>query len=228
MKTLQIGRAKGRWKCWSWQPNEHDRQIISELLYKGPRAIGLRRRSSDIAGWPEVQRELAPISLNPSERRLYDATWREFRHEFGLAGGSTRRAAGWAADLRFRQKASLLRVAGTAAVAEDLLSAGQQVAISVVYLESAAMLAEAIGKNGWRVREINGEQSAIQNEEARITFQTGECDVVLFTVTESISLHRGNCLGETRSGLWSFTTCGTARFSCSRSKGDATGTANWH
>src|SRR5829696_1658607 len=33
-------------------------------------------------------------SLADDERRLYDATWREFRREFGLAGGSTRRAAG--------------------------------------------------------------------------------------------------------------------------------------
>jgi hypothetical protein len=198
MKALGIGRAKGRWTNWSWRPNEHDRRVVSELLYKGPSAIGLRRRSSDIAGWPEVQRELAPISLEPDERRLYDATWREFRQEFGLAGGSTRRATGWAADLRFRQKASLLRVAGTAAFAEDLLSAGQQVAISVVYLETAAMLADALRRAGWRVCEINGERSANENETARIAFQTGECDVVVFTVTESISLHRGEMPGGDR------------------------------
>jgi hypothetical protein len=139
MRTLGIGRAKGRWTNWSWEANERDRRLMSDLLYKGKNAIGLRRRPSDIAGWPEVQRELAATALTADERRLYDATWREFRREFGLAGGSTRRAAGWAADLRFRQKASLLRAAGTAAFAEDLLAAGEQVAISVAYLETGAL-----------------------------------------------------------------------------------------
>lgn len=194
MKGLGMGRAKGRWTNWSWQPNERDRTTMSGLLYKGPKAIGLRRLPTDIAGWPEVQRELAATSLAPAERRLYEATWREFRHEFGLLGGATRRAKGWAADLRFRQKASLLRCAGTAAFAEDLLATGQQVAISVAYLETSAHLAEVLGGR-WRVREINGEQTGEQNEEARIAFQTGDCDVVLFTVTESISLHRGEMPG---------------------------------
>ena len=114
MKRLRIGRAKGRWKNWCWEPNEADRAEMSDLLYKGPAAIGLRRRPEDIAGWPEVQRELAPIALDREARRLYDATWREFRRELGLAGGSTRKPQGWAADLRFRQKASLLRIPGTA------------------------------------------------------------------------------------------------------------------
>src|SRR3954462_11454333 len=53
MKTLGIGRAKGRWTNWSWQPNERDRAVMSDLLYKGQNAIGRRRRPSDIAGWPE-------------------------------------------------------------------------------------------------------------------------------------------------------------------------------
>ncbi len=168
---------------------------MSDLLYKGELAIGLRRRPGDIAGWPEVQRELASTALAPADRRLYDATWREFRREFGLAGGSTRRSVGWAADLRFRQKASLLRVEGTAAFAEDLLSSGEQVAVSVAYLETSALLAETLRRRNWRVCEINGEGSAAANEAARIAFQTGECDAVVFTVTESISLHQGEMTG---------------------------------
>jgi hypothetical protein len=195
MKTLGIGRAKGRWTNWSWQPNERDRTVMSDLLYKGAKAIGLRRTPGDIVGWPEIQRELAATALGPPERRLYDATWREFRREFGLAGGSTRRAVGWAADLRFRQKASLLRIAGTSAFADDLLAAGEQVAISVAYLETSALLAEALRGRHWRVCEINGEQSGEANEAARIGFQTGEYDAVVFTVTESISLHRGELPG---------------------------------
>jgi len=45
------------------------------------------------------------------------------------------------------------------------------------------------------VCEINGERTAELNEAARIAFQTGECDAVVFTVTESISLHRGELPG---------------------------------
>jgi hypothetical protein len=198
MKRLKIGRAKGRWKNWSWEPNETDRKVMADLLYRGANAIGLRRRPEEIAGWPEVQRELAPVALDTAARKLYDATWREFRRELGLAGGSTRKPQGWAADLRFRQKASLLRIPGTADFCEDLLGNDEQVAISVAFLETSAMLAETLRGRGWRTAEINGERSGAQNEETRIAFQTGQLDAVIFTVTESISLHRGEMPGGER------------------------------
>lgn len=198
MKRLKIGRAKGRWKNWSWEPNEADRRLMSDLLYRGTRAIGLRRRPEEIAGWPEVQRELAPIALDAPARKLYEATWREFRRELGLAGGSTRKPQGWAADLRFRQKASLLRIPGTVEFCDDLLGNGQQVAISVAFLETSAMLAERLRGHGWAVGEINGESSGAANEETRLAFQTGRLDAVIFTVTESISLHRGEMEGGER------------------------------
>ncbi len=53
MKQLRIGRAKGRWKNWSWTPNDQDRQAMADLLYKGPNAIGLpppTRRHRGLAG----------------------------------------------------------------------------------------------------------------------------------------------------------------------------------
>lgn len=198
MKRLGIGRAKGRWTNWNWEPNPRDCAVMADLLFKGPRAIGLRRRPGDIAGWPEVQRELAPVALSAEERRLYAATWREFRREWGLLGGSTRKPSGWAADLRFRQKASLLRVAGTAAFADLLLEDGQQIAISVAFLETGAALAETLRAAGWRVDTITGERSGEVNESGRIAFQTGELDVIVFTVTESISLHAGEMPGGER------------------------------
>lgn len=198
MKRLKIGRARGRWKNWSWEPNEGDRATISALLYKGPNAIGLRRRPEDIAGWPKVQRELSPTALDAPAQRLYAATWREFRRELGLAGGSTRKPTGWAADLRFRQKASLIRVPGTADFASDLLENGEAVAVSVAFLETSAMLAETLAGRGFRVGEINGKQTGERNEAVRVAFQTGALDAVVFTVTESISLHAGEMPGGTR------------------------------
>jgi hypothetical protein len=198
MKSLRIGRPKGRWRNWSWEPNEADRETMAGLLYRGEGAVGIRRRPEDIAGWPEVQRALAPTALDAAARRLYDATWREFRRELGLLGGSTRKPAGWAADLRFRQKASLLRTDGTAAFVADLLENGQQVAVSVAFLETSTMLAEKLAGQGWAVGEINGRRSADENEATRLSFQTGALDVVVFTVSESISLHRGELPGGER------------------------------
>ncbi|WP_207482225.1 SNF2-related protein [Arenibaculum pallidiluteum] len=198
MKRLGIGRAKGRWTNWRWEPNEADRRTMADLLYAGPHAIGLRRRPEDIAGWPEVQRALVPTALDRGERRLYEATWREFRRELGLAGGSTRRPAGWAADLRFRQKGSLLRVRGTADLAEELLENGHQVSVSVAFLETGAMLADALGARGWRTGRITGEFAAPENEATRVAFQTGALDAVVFTATESISLHQGEMPGGDR------------------------------
>lgn len=198
MKRLKIGRPRGRWKNWTWEPNEADRAAMSALLYRGPGAIGLRRRPEHIAGWPEVQRELAPTALDAESKRLYEATWREFRRELGLAGGSTRRPAGWAADLRFRQKASLVRVAGTADFVADLLENGQQVAVSVAFLETGAMLAETLRGRGWAVGELNGERTGEANEAARVEFQRGRLDAIVFTVTESISLHQGELPGGER------------------------------
>ncbi len=198
MKRLGIGQARGRWKNWSWTPNERDRALMADLLYKGDGAIGLRRRPGDIAGWPEVQRELAPVALDAPARRLYETSWRAFRTELGLAGGSTRTPAGRVAELRFRQKASLLRVPGTADFADTLLDAGDQVAISVAFLETSAALAAAIGARGWRCAIINGTQGGEANEAARLAFQHGELDVVIFTVTESISLHQHEMQGGSR------------------------------
>ncbi len=155
----------------------------------------MRHRPSDIAGWPEVQRELLPTALDAGKRRLYDATWREFRREFGLLGGSTRRAVGWAADLRFRQKANLLRVAGTADLVQDLLEGDQQVAISIAFLKTSAAFVSKLAKRRWRVGEINCRQSSEINEATRVVFQGGRLDAIVFTVTESISLHRSEMPG---------------------------------
>ena len=198
MQRLGIGRAKGRWTNWSWEANPHDCAVMADLLFKGAGAIGMRRRPADIAGWPEVQRELSPVALSPAERRLYDATWREFRREWGLLGGSTRKPAGWAADLRFRQKASLLRVAGTAAFADLLLEEGQQIAVSAAFLETGDALVEALRTAGWRADAITGTRSGEANEATRLAFQTGNLDAVIFTVTESISLHQGEMPGGER------------------------------
>ncbi len=197
MQHLKIGRAKGRWQNWSWEPNARDQETMAGLLYRGPDAIGLRRRPADIAGWPEVQRDLAPTALDapPSASTTRPGASSAANGASPAARTARRR---WAADLRFRQKASLIRVAGTVDLAEDLLQAGEQVAVSVAFLETGAALVEAFTGRGWRAGAIDGTRTAEANEAVRVAFQRGELDAVVFTVTESISLHRNELPGGER------------------------------
>jgi hypothetical protein len=157
---------------------------------------------------------------------LYDATWREFRREFGLAGGSTRRAAGWAADLWFRQKASLLRVAGTAAFADDLLAAGEQVAISVAYLETGALLAETLRGRRWRVCETNGARTAELNEAAALAFKPATATPWCSRWLSRSPSIGANCRAGISLAPSSFMTCATAPFSFSKSRGVAIAMGN--
>ena len=98
MKRLKMGKARGRWKNWSWEPNEADRARMAALLYRGPRAIGLRRRPEEIAGWPEVQRELAPVALDaagldcdqPSRCRRLQRWWHAVGWAAAARGGADR------------------------------------------------------------------------------------------------------------------------------------------
>ena len=50
------------------------------------------------------------------------------------------------------------------------------------------------------MRSTASEQAEL-NEAARIAFQTGDCDAVVFTVTKSISLHRGELPGGEKPGF---------------------------
>jgi hypothetical protein len=92
----------------------------------------------------------------------------------------------------------LLRAFGTADFVEDLLGSGEQVAVSVAFLETSTRVAEILRARGFTVGEINGKQSGNLNEEIRVAFQAGRLDAVVFTVTESISLHQGELPGGDR------------------------------
>ena len=72
---------------------------------------------------------------------------------------------------------------------------GQAVAISVAFLETGTALSETLARRGWRTGAIDGTRDAASNEAERVAFQTGGRDVMIFTVTESISLHRNEMPG---------------------------------
>lgn len=50
----------------------------------------------------------------------------------------------------------MVRLAGTAEFARDLLDGDQQAALSVAFLETGAALVAALRGGGWRVDTING------------------------------------------------------------------------
>jgi hypothetical protein len=188
-----IRLKRGAYGSWAWEPNEEDLHTMRDLLFTPHDGVpaGIRRRPEDIAGWPSQQRILMPMDLGRRERNLYDEAWTEFRRMLELSPGDTNPQGALAALTRFRQKASLLRVADTAEFVADLVADGLQVPISVAFLETAEKLAEALGRKGIAVSRVTGNENAQLREQERIRFQTEQTQVVLFTVTEGVSFHAG-------------------------------------
>jgi hypothetical protein len=192
-KEEGLGLSRGAYGKWEWRGDPADSAKVRDLLFaphtKGAPPAGLRRRPEDIAGWPEIQRILAPIELDAEARALYMEAWTAFRRELELAPSGKDPKSGLAAALRFRQKSSLIRVSGTAELVRELLDNGHQVAVSVAFLETLERLREAL--DGVVAATIHGGLSASEREAERMRFQRGDAKVVLFTVEEGISLHEG-------------------------------------
>ena len=171
----------------------HDLHRIHALLFTGPDAPAIRRQPSDIAGWPEIQRIPHPVELDAEARRLYQQAWTEFRRDMKLFAKGRDPKGGEAARLRFRQKASLIRVPGTVDLVTDLLDNGHQVAVSVEFLETLDALRTQLAELKVSVAEFSGRNTTMRESE-RLRFQRGEASVIIFTVTEGISLHANEML----------------------------------
>jgi SNF2 family DNA or RNA helicase len=190
-REMGLGVKRGGFGSWVWERNEGDLQMMRRLLFDGGLPAGMRRRPEDLEGWPEIQRILWPVELGWAESTLYNEAWEEFRAQMGLAPAGSSSHNALVAALRFRQKASLLRVEQTARHAAELAEAGLQVAISAQFIETIEALATALEAHGLECARITGRESADAREADRIAFQQGHKQVCLFTVTEGISLHAG-------------------------------------
>jgi superfamily II DNA or RNA helicase len=187
-----MGLSRGAYGKWEWRGDAGDCKKVRALLFDaraGNAPAGLRRRPEDIAGWPAINRILAPIELDGEARALYKQAWMAFRKEMELSPRGRDPKGALAAALRLRQKSSLIRASGTAELVAELLENGHQVAISVAFKETLEVLRSAL--DGVLCAEIHGGLSASAREEERMRFQRGETPVVLFTVEEGISLHQG-------------------------------------
>lgn len=172
-------------ECRSKQ--KRDIKLIRDILFSAD-APSIRRLPTQIAGWPEVQRIPFPLSLDTKAQTLYDDLWTNFRSFLRLNPRGKDPRGGLAAQLRFRQKASLLRVPETISHVLDLLDNGLQVAISVEFMETLDTIRSGLEKKGYACAEFSGRNTA-ERESERLKFQKGQVSVILFTVEEGISLH---------------------------------------
>lgn len=195
-----VGVTRGAYGKWMWRGRsdndleraqaEADLELFRSLLFDGDVPAGIRRTPHDIAGWPEINRVLLPVDLDPADRALYMKAWDEFRAALDLEGGKRGSGTqnGLVARLRFRQKASLLRTAATADLAEELLGQGLQVTISVGFHETMDVLKAGLEAVGYSVATIHGRMSGAERERNRLDFQQGRAQVCIFTVEDGISL----------------------------------------
>lgn len=186
-------------KTWQWVkptgPNDviarerqrQDAERLAGILFH-PKAPSIRRRPEDIAGWPPVTRIQLPVQLSNANRDTYKKLWTEFREEMKLGGSARNPNDALTKQLRFAQKASLLRVNQTVENIIDLLDNGQQVAISVRFLETLDAIRAELKKQGVECSEFSG-RTYIDKEKERIAFQKGQTKVILFTVEEAVSFH---------------------------------------
>lgn len=196
-----IGITRGKFGKWSWRGEGEDADVkggdedlekIRRMLFEGAQPVGIRRSPTDIAGWPEINRILLPVVLEGDDRLAYDLAWGEFRDSLDLeARGKADPKNALVIRLRFRQKASLLRTGFTVEHVEGLLEQGLQVAVSVAFRESLAVIQEALEGAGHKVAAIHGEMHAREKERQRLDFQHGRATVCVYTIEEGISLHQG-------------------------------------
>ena len=189
----QLGVRRGEYGRWVYERSPGVEERLRRMLFDPGRrgvAAAVRRRPTDIAGWPSLTLDVLPVTLSPEQRVLYATAWTQFRRELRLASPGRESQSRLVAQLRFRQKCSLLRVPQTVDLAEDYLASGYQVVLSVAFHETASELVAKLG-GPTKVALITGATTGAAREAERVRFQTGQVPVVITTVVEGISLHAG-------------------------------------
>lgn len=176
---------------------ERGAQRLHTLLFKPSRrfpAAALRRLPQDIAGWPEMERQLHPEEVSPESLSALEDACGQFRREERAAPPPGQRKGkdaenALARQMRLRQAFSKARLDFTVQMTLDLLDNDKQVAISVNFLDSMRAIEERLRAKGIAVDTIYG--GSPDREASRLRFQRGDSQVILFTPEEGISLHQG-------------------------------------
>ncbi|BDZ52507.1 helicase (plasmid) [Frondihabitans sucicola] len=190
-----------RYDKLSWEPNDRDLKVMNGLLF-GERTLqwGLRRVPED---WPEQQRNLVPIEFDADERAAYELAWDEFQQTLSSLGfrrgviprkgaemsvGEKKRLAR-AAQIRYRQKAGLIRAAQSVEYIKTLLDSGVQVAVNCEYRGTVSAIEEHLRAAKIEPALFLGGDP--HREDQRVAFQQGKHQVIIFTPPEAFSLHAG-------------------------------------
>jgi hypothetical protein len=192
---LSVSRGKfGKW-YWAGKDSKtvrmRDCDAIGKILYDPKKPVAIRRLPQDIDGWPELNRIVFPVDLSDDARTVYRALFDEYKSASKEARQTKKTQNGLVAQLRFRQKASLLRVPTTIDHVDGLLQNDMRVAVSVQFLETIDQLALGLKKLGYKTTTFTGSLSASDRERNRLQFQKGDADIIFYTVEEGISLHQG-------------------------------------
>ena len=188
-----LGISKGAYGKWLYERTPDVESTVRRMLFEpsaAGAAAGIRRRPTDLVGWPALDTNLVPVSLDAAQRSLYLAAWTQYRARMHLSGRARNSSSGLVQLLRFRQKCSLLRVGQTVDLVQDKLADGHQVVISVVFTETATALVDQLGGPD-KVALVTGQVTGAAREAERVRFQTGQVKTVVCSVTEGISLHAG-------------------------------------
>lgn len=206
-REMDLGVSRGDFGKWIWDGSQESLDKVRNLLFNSNPKAALRRSPVDIAGYPEISRELMPIEFSFEDMQKYQLAWNEFvqvmkNYEIvkKTKGNKTKEIA-LVAQLRFRQKCSYLKIPYTIEQILDLLENKHQVAVSVNFKETINQMKTILEKNKISVSVIDGSQTSQEKESERLRFQKGESKVVLFTVEEAISLHQGEHNNAPRSML---------------------------
>jgi hypothetical protein len=207
--------VKGKYGTWVWSERaaadpqlqeESTGEVRGWLAGNDPPLTAYRP-----APWGAAPLDLMPVELDAAERAAYFTLWKQFRAammalsvETAVGAGRSQRSStivreGRTAVLRFRQKASLLRVVPTVEWVLGQIDDGHQVAVSCEFLGAAAVpIATALEAKGVAVARIHGpgDGPVLDLERERLRFQTGAAPVVVFTPSTSLSLHAGEQLAD--------------------------------
>ena len=206
--SVTKGKTGWNWVQMPWGSKNDDRIIeavarkqredslkIGKALYL-PNSPFIKRSPEDIAGWPKQQIIMLPVSLDYSQRELYEVAWTAFKNFLKLTPAKRDPKSALVQQLRYRQKTDLLKVDGMVAQIKDWVDDGYQVYVSTEFMETVDEYARKLNKIGIATAEITGRVTGADRERERIKFQKGEAKVVLCTVVAGISLHAEESLSD--------------------------------
>ncbi len=181
------GITQPRWGGFSWRPGyRNDKEKLNGIL-NGTKSM--RRTPQDIAGWPELNRIIHPIQLDPTEKKHYGEAFKEYKERIEASGRSINpKAEQLVAIGKFKQRISDVKLKHTLAKIKDLIEDGIVVTVSVQYRASANWLYEHL--LDYRVACITGETPEQQRTEILAGSKSDMLDVIIFTISEGINLHQ--------------------------------------